>query len=99
MNDDDYVYAFHPRKRDHPHFVAEDGDELASKLGEFLPGEQCDGCGNHSYRLDVQRGESGHLHYYAVCAVDPDDSDEFRHDSPCGSLYPVHRYRSSEVVF
>jgi len=90
----DHVYAFRPRSRDYPHFVAEDVEDVHNKLGEYIGGEQCDGCGNHSYRVETAHGA-----FYAVCAVDPDEDHEFVHLDPCGARYPIQIYTADEVTF
>jgi hypothetical protein len=89
------VWAFQPRKSDPPHFVAEDAAELYDRIGEFIGGEQCDNCGNHSYRLGAIYGHR----WIATCAVDPDEDPEFRHPEPCGTHYTVRLYDENEVTF
>ena len=92
------VRAFQPRKIDPPQFVAETYDELQELEGSFVGAEQCDGCGNSSYQVRVRMIAPGTRQYEAVCAVDPDDADEFRHGDPCGSAYPIRIYDEEEVV-
>jgi hypothetical protein len=87
------VYAFHPRKVDPPQFVAEDVEYLDSMVGGFISGEQCDGCGNSSYRVETAHGK-----YSAVCEV-PLYSHEFQHPAPCGCRYAITTYDDSEVTF
>jgi hypothetical protein len=93
------VRAFQPRKIDPPHFVAEDIDALEELEGSFVGGEQCDGCGNHSYQVRVRMIQPGVRQFEAVCAVDPDESPEFRHPEPCGTAYPITIWDEDEVVF
>lgn len=90
------VYAFQPRRVDPPHFVGEDLGEVAEKVGSFVPGEQCDGCGNSSYQIRVS--DTASSGYVAVCAVDPDEI-EFKHPEPCGSEYRIAYWGEDEVVF
>lgn len=92
----DLVYAFWPREIDPPHFVAEDIEDLEDRVGTFIGGAQCDGCGNHSYR--VEKRSHGHA-FFAVCAPDPDEDPEFRHPDPCGEAYAIHLYNADDVVF
>lgn len=92
----DLVYAFQPRKIDPPHFVAESADDLYHLLGSFVGGEQCDGCGNHSYV--IMRDAASPI-YWARCAADPDESDEYRHPAPCGHFYQLSVYDAQDVVF
>lgn len=93
------VRAFQPRKFDPPQFVAEDYDELQGKEGEFIAGEQCDGCGNASYQIRVRMIQAGVRQYEAVCAVDPDDDPEFAHTAPCGTAYPIKIWDEDLVAF
>jgi len=93
------VRAFQPRKIDPPHFVAETYDDLKAMEGDFIGGEQCDGCGNHSYQVRARVLNPGTLQYEAVCAIDPDESDEFRHPDPCGTAYPIRIWDEDDVVF
>jgi len=93
------VRAFQPRKSDPPHFVAEDLDELEAREGELIGGEQCDGCGNHSYQIRVRMIQPGVRQYEAVCAVDPDESSEFTHTDPCGTAYRITIWDDDLVVF
>ena len=95
IDDNDYVYAFTPRKIDGPRAVgAETRDELEELEGELIGAEQCDGCGNHTYRV-CRNGQS----FYARCEADPDESEEFRHPAPCGATYPIGLHRAGSVVF
>lgn len=97
----DTVYAFHPRRSEPPYFVAEDADELRDRVGDFVPGPQCDGCGNSSYRVvTAGHGSPEPIRgYSAQCAVDPTDDPEFTHPDPCGTVYTVGVHRAEEVVF
>lgn len=88
------VRAFQPRSIDPPHFVAEDLNELQEKVGEFVNGEQCDGCGNSVY--EIREGKYGQ--YEAVCAVE-DPEGEFAHPAPCGHAYRITIWDEGEVVF
>lgn len=89
------VYAFQPRKFDPPHFVAETLDDALDLTESFIGGEQCDGCGNHTY--EVQLLTSGRL--VAVCKTDPDESEEFRHPEPCGHQWPITLWEEDLVAF
>ena len=89
------VWAFQPRRYDPPQFVAEDADELYGRMGEFIGGPQCDGCGNSTYRLGATMG----WHWTATCAVDPTDDPEFQHPEPCGTTYRLHVHDENEVTF
>lgn len=91
------VRAFQPRKIDPPHFVAEDDEALREIVGSFIGGEQCDGCGNHSYRVEENKG--GNIWFVAVCAVDPDEDHEFVHPEPCGTQWPIQIWDEDEVTF
>ena len=98
------VRAFQPRKIDPPHFVAECYDDLDDMVGDFVGAEQCDGCGNHSYEIRrrltyPETSERGRYTYVAVCALDPDEPEEFRHPEPCGTSYPIGVYDEDLVVF
>jgi hypothetical protein len=96
------VRAFQPRKIGPPQFVAEDLEELSEKLGEYVSAEQCDGCGNPCYRIERRNDPLLKLpdgHYLAVCAVDPDEPDEFKHTAPCGSRYAITVWDDEQVVF
>lgn len=91
MNDNDTVLAFQPRKRDYPHFVAEDFDELQEKDGDDIGAEQCDRCGSFGpdgepvgYTIDAKRG-------VVRC-------DGFMGDTPCGAEYPIQTRLADEVV-
>jgi hypothetical protein len=64
-------------------------------IGDFVGGEQCDHCGNSTYRVELWRDRS----YRAVCAIDPDDDPEFRHPEPCGTGWPILVWHEDEVVF
>ena len=88
------VRAFQPRKVDPPQFVAEDEIALDQLVGGFIPGEQCDGCGNSSYRV-----EGAHGSWWAVCAVDPSDDPEFQHTAPCGARYAIGVWEDDLVTF
>ena len=88
------VRAFTPRSIDPPRYVAEDGDELDDRIGDLVPAEQCDGCGNSIYRL-TKEGRR----YWMICAEDPDEDPEFKHPNPCGSRYPVEIWEEDLVVF
>jgi hypothetical protein len=90
------VRAFQPRKIDPPQFVAETIDELAERVGEYIGGGPCDGCGNYSYqiRADARLGR-----YVAVCAADPDEDPEVRHPDPCGTAYPIQVWDEDLVAF
>lgn len=46
MDNSDTVLAFQPRSIDPAHFVAEDFDELLTKEGDEISGDQCDDCGS-----------------------------------------------------
>ena len=91
------VRAFQPRKIDPPHFVAETYEDLQDKEGEFIGGEQCDGCGNSVYRIMVRLINPGTRQYIAKCMNDPDDG--FIHPDPCGAEYNISIYDEDEVVF
>lgn len=82
---------------DPPHFVAEDIDELALKEGEFVGAEQCDGCGNATYEIQVRMIQPGVRQYEAVCKVDP--TDDVQHPAPCGAAYSIRIWDEEEVVF
>lgn len=88
------VRAFQPRKIDPPHFVAENVDDLEDMLGGFVGAEQCDGCGNSTYLIETDGPK-----YIARCAVDPTDSEEFRHPAPCGTAYRIGIWDEDQVVF
>ena len=89
------VYAFQPRSSEPAVFVSEDADELYGRLGEFLPGPQCDGCGNWSYQLGAHYG----FRWTATCAVDPSDAVEEQHPAPCGHVYTVGLHNEDEVTY
>jgi len=92
----DPVYAFTPRSIDYPHFVAEDLGSLRDLVGGFVGAEQCDGCGNSTYRVE----RLGTLDsFVARCAVDSTDDPEFIHPAPCGTTYPILSYTADKVVF
>lgn len=93
------VRAFQPRKVDPPHFVAETVDELAEMEGQYLSAEQCDGCGNHTYRVEVRMIAPGTRQFEARCAVDPDASTEFQNSDPCSTVYPITIWDDDLVVF
>lgn len=93
------VRAFQPRKIDPPHFVAETGEDLIGMEGGWIGAEQCDGCGNSSYRIQVRMIAPGTRQFEAVCAVDPTDPDEFKHPEPCGAVYPIRIWDEDLVVF
>jgi hypothetical protein len=94
------VRAFQPRSIDPPHFVAEDLDELAEKVGEYVSAEQCDGCGNSCYQIRVRMIQPGVRQFEAVCAVDPDTvGGEFTHTDPCGDAYRITIWDEEQVVF
>lgn len=93
------VLAFRPRSIDPPHFVAETRDELVDKVGEYIGGEQCDGCGNSTYLIVQDNHYSDDRHIYARCAVDPSDSDEFKHPEPCGRKIAITLWNEDDVVF
>lgn len=95
------VQAFQPRKIDPPHFVAETFEELADKVGEYIGGEQCDYCGNHSYRITaVGHGSPRPIRgYSAICATDPDEDEEQRHPEPCGKGWPIFSASEDDVCF
>lgn len=93
------VRAFQPRSIDPPHFVAETLDDLADMVGGFVGAEQCDGCGNSTYRLEALPGHLGTVKYIARCAVDFTDDPEFRHTDPCGTPYPINLWDDDLVVF
>lgn len=82
------VYAFHPRSVDPPAAVAEDVDGLKELEGSFVGAEQCDSCGNASYRIErrerARADGTVQTRWVAVCAADPDEDPEFVHPSPCG---------------
>lgn len=90
------VFAFHPRRIDPPHFVAEDLDELAQKEGELIPGEQCDRCGNSCYRIDAVTINRARPDWFATCVTDPYDE---RLAVGCGASYPVQLWLAEKVVF
>lgn len=93
------VRAFQPRKIDPPHFVCMEYEELKDMAGQFIGGEQCDGCGNSSYQIRFRIIAPGTRQYFAKCAVDPTDDPEFRHTDPCGNEYSISIYDEDEVVF
>lgn len=93
------VRAFQPRSIEPPHFVAETYDDLQEMEGDFIGGEQCDGCGNHSYQIRVRLIAPGTRQYEAVCATDPDESDEFKHPEPCGHAWPIKLWDEDLVTF
>ena len=97
IDDTERVLVFDPRKGDGPFFVAEDLDDMPGKVGEYVGAEQCDGCGNHSYRIERATPDSDS--YYAVCAVDPDESYEFKHTDPCGTHYRIYWEVAAKTVF
>ena len=97
------VYAFTPRRSDPPHFVAEDLEELESKLGELVPGEQCDYCGNSCYEI-VRVGHGSPKPIYgfsARCTTDPNDPPDAGENSPtgCGVGFPIHLEDAEQVVY
>jgi hypothetical protein len=92
------VRAFQPRKIEPPQFVAEGEAELEELEGSFIGGEQCDGCGNSTYRITCDRSRT-FPRWYATCAIDPDGSTEFRHPKPCGNIYRIELWDEEEVVF
>lgn len=93
--DDDYTYAFTPRKIDGPRAVGADTRaELAELEGELIGAEQCDGCGNHTYRV-CRNGQS----FYAKCELDPDEDPEVAWPEACGKCYSIRLHRAAEVVF
>jgi hypothetical protein len=95
MHDDDYTYAFTPRKMDGPRAVgAETRHDLEGMEGEIVSAEQCDGCGNHTYRI-YRNGQS----FYAKCEADPDEDPEFAHPDPCGATYTISLHRAGGVIF
>ena len=101
IDDNDFVYAFTPRKIDGPRFVAEDREELDQLVGSQIGAEQCDGCGNNVYEIvRTERGEiaSGNYSYHAKCVLD-ESPDEFTHDAPCGAMYRIDLSRAGETVF
>jgi hypothetical protein len=93
------VRAFQPRRSDPPHFVAETGEDLAAMEGDYIGGEQCDGCGNHSYQVRVRMIQPGVRQYEAVCAADPGEDAEFRHPEPCGTAYRITIWDDDLVTF
>lgn len=95
------VQAFQPRKIDPPHFVAETYEELADKAGEFIGGEQCDGCGNSTYRITAVGAGSPRpiAGFSAICAVDPTDPEDQRHSAPCGRGWPIFPAEEDDVCF
>jgi hypothetical protein len=93
------VRAFQPRSIDPPHFVAEDYESLKELEGSFVGAEQCDGCGNHTYRIGYRLIQPGVRQYEAVCATDPDEDPEFRHPEPCGTAYRITIWDDDLVVF
>ncbi len=95
------VRAFQPRSVDPPHFVAEDEEALAELVGDFIGGEQCDFCGNHSYRIErVGHGSPRPIYgFTARCAADPDEDPEFRHPAPCGRGWPIFIADEDLVTF
>lgn len=86
------VWAFQPRRRDAPHGLAYDDEELRGMVGDLVSAEQCDGCGNNVYRIE------GVFRFYAVCAADPVLGREFRHEDPCGARYPIGEWFEYEVI-
>lgn len=99
------VRAFQPRKIDPPHFVAENLDELAERVGDLISGEQCDNCGNSCYRIErVGHGSPEPIYgFSARCVTDPDlgpgpDNDEGQFTG-CGRGYPISVWDEEEVVF
>jgi len=93
------VRAFQPRSIDPPKFVAETYDDLQELEGTFIGGGQCDGCGNHSFRVRVDMIAPGTRQYVAVCALDPDEAEEFRHPEPCGAVYRISIFDEDLVEF
>ena len=93
------VRAFQPRSIDPPQFVAETLDDLVELEGTFIGGEQCDGCGNHSYEVQVKMIAPGTRQFVAVCKTDPDESEEFRHPEPCGAVYRITIWDEDLVQF
>lgn len=93
------VRAFQPRKIDPPHFVAETYDDLKDMEGEFIGAEQCDGCGNSVYHVEVRMIAPGTKQYIAKCADDPSDDREFAHPDPCGAEYRISIWDEEQVVF
>jgi len=95
IDDGDYVYAVQVRSVDPPQFVAETEEDLDGKIGEYLGLEQCDGCGNHTFRVAPgnKRG------FVVVCETDPNGDPEFRHPEPCGHRWPVRLERAGDTVF
>ena len=93
------VRAFQPRKIYPPHFVAEDLEALEEKEGEFIGAEQCDGCGNSTYLIQVRMIQPGVRQFEAVCKVDPSDDPEFAHTDPCGTAYPIKIWDEDLVAF
>lgn len=96
------VRAFQPRKVDPPQFVAEDGDELAARVGEIIGGEQCDRCGNSAYRVDrVGHGSPEPIYgFTARCVTDPDqDPEQDGQFTGCGIGYPIGIWDEDAVTF
>lgn len=95
------VRAFQPRRVDPPHFVAETLDELAERVGELIPGEQCDYCGNSCYRIErVGHGSPEPIYgFTARCVTDPDQDFIEGQFTGCGRGFPIGIWDEDEVVF
>lgn len=95
------VRAFQPRKHDPPQFVAEDLDALEEMVGEYVSGEQCDGCGNSNYQVRARTltPDCEHHTFVCVCTNNPLDGEEYQHPEPCGTSYPIGMWEEDLVCF
>jgi hypothetical protein len=81
------MQIFIPRKSSPPIEVAETREELATMVGQLVPGEQCDRCGGSCYRVDrVGHGSPEPIFGFSARCVD-DPEGEF---VGCGIGYPIH---------
>lgn len=88
------VRAFQPTSYEPPQFVAEDIDELEGRVGEIVPGPQCESCGNSCYR--VERVGNG---FVARCVTDPDRAPDYEQFTGCNRSVPISIWDDDEVVF